>query len=383
MSDYRTLNRTVLAKTETTPGTDASPTVGANAVKLEEPNPVPGLTAEDTNEVGGSLDASAAVANGAPGTFSGTALLKGSGAGGTAPEYNAFLKACGLAETLLAADITGTASAGASGTITLASATNVEIGHVIVTTGGTGSGQTRVITAINSLVASVYPDWTVTPNATTTYAIKASALYVPASTGIAHATVYDYQHSSSSGVNSRLRPYTGWLGNAQIALPAGRVGRIAFSGQGKYVQPTDVSHPGAATYDSQRPTPFVSADISLGGSTIKLNEFSLDLGNEIVVSSDPGDAFGVDIGRIVRRRITGRINPPMDLLSTRNVVTDFLAASTAKLWVRFGSAGNGVSIYIPDLRYIGQENEDVNGLAHEGIPFHAQGEDTGVYLNIY
>ena len=42
-------------------------------------------------------------------------------------------------------------------------------GFVVETTSGTGSGQTRVITAYNttSKVASVYPNWTTPPDATT------------------------------------------------------------------------------------------------------------------------------------------------------------------------------------------------------------------------
>jgi hypothetical protein len=383
MSDYRTLNRTILAKNESTPGTDAAPVVADDAVKVEDPNPTPGLTSEETNEVTGSLDAGAAIASGAPGAWAANVLVKGSGAGGTAPEYGALLQSCGLAETLLAADITGTASAGAAGTITLASATNVEIGMVITTTGGTGSGQTRVITGLAALVASVYPNWTVTPDATTTYAIKACALYVPASGGFPHSTIYDYQHSSTGAVDSRLRAYTGWLGNAQLTLPTRQVGRLAFNGQAKFVTPTDETHPGAATYDNQRPVPFVSADFSLGGAAIKNPTFTLDLGNQLSVPPDPADAFGNDVGQIVRRRITGRINPPMALLSVRDVVAAFLAATSAKLWVRFGTPGNGFSLYLPELRYTGQENEDLEGLAFEGIPFHAQGEDTGIYMAIY
>jgi hypothetical protein len=76
----------------------------------------------------------------------------------------------------------GTASAGASGTITLAGCpaiTDLLIGCIVRTTGGTGGGgtggannQARVITAYTSgRVATVVPNWETTPDATTTFEV--------------------------------------------------------------------------------------------------------------------------------------------------------------------------------------------------------------------
>ena len=71
--------------------------------------------------------------------------------------------------------LTGTASAGAAGTITLATGLNVGDveGHKIFTTGGTGSGQVRRATDYNSGtgVATITPNWTTTPDGTTTYMV--------------------------------------------------------------------------------------------------------------------------------------------------------------------------------------------------------------------
>jgi len=72
----------------------------------------------------------------------------------------------------------GTAQAGASGTITLvagASAVNDTYNDMwIITTGGTGSGQSRKITDYvgSSKVANVSPNWAVTPSSDTTYQIS-------------------------------------------------------------------------------------------------------------------------------------------------------------------------------------------------------------------
>lgn len=72
---------------------------------------------------------------------------------------------------------TGTATAGAATTITLANTSsnkgNAYVGQVISTTGGTGSGQSKTVIAYNSttLVATVDSAWSVNPDGTTTYSI--------------------------------------------------------------------------------------------------------------------------------------------------------------------------------------------------------------------
>ncbi len=383
MGDYRTLNRTILAKVEGTSGTDASATVGSNAVLGENPQTTPGIGTLNTNEVTGALDARAPIPGGGPGNHSMLVNLHGSGAGGTAPEWDPYLQACGFAGANLAADLTGTASAGAAGTITLADATGVTIGQVIVTTGGTGAGQTRVITGLATLVASVYPNWTVTPDATTTYAVKASETYAPASASLVTASIYDYFHSSS-GANSELRKVLGWAGGAAFTLPVGGIAQAQFTGQGKWTTPANVAHPGAATFQAQRPVAFMGADISLDSVATKFNQLTFDCGNQVQAAPDPSDTYGIDVGGITRRQINGRINPPLELLSVRNVFTDFLAGNTKKLWVRYGSAGNGISIYFPGIVYTGREDEDVEGFAHEGIPFaDGVGADSGMYISVY
>ena len=74
--------------------------------------------------------------------------------------------------------VTGTAQAGASTTITLAAGASAADDFYnslyIVTTGGTGSGQTRLITNYvgATKIATVDAAWTVTPDATTTYSIQ-------------------------------------------------------------------------------------------------------------------------------------------------------------------------------------------------------------------
>jgi hypothetical protein len=85
------------------------------------------------------------------------------------------------AGTGLSSLATGTAQAGAAGTITLAAGAtatdNLYNGCRIATTGGTGAGQARIITDYNgtSKVATIQPNWITNPGADTTYEIQAAA----------------------------------------------------------------------------------------------------------------------------------------------------------------------------------------------------------------
>ncbi len=86
----------------------------------------------------------------------------------------------GTAVTALPALSTGTAQAGAAGTITLA-AGEVAVddyynGTRVVLTGGTGAGQSRIITDYfnGSKIANVSPNWATNPDGTTTYEIQAA-----------------------------------------------------------------------------------------------------------------------------------------------------------------------------------------------------------------
>jgi hypothetical protein len=110
-----------------------------------------------------------------------TAEVGAAGAGLTAVPWNAAWDAevqseCAdaLADAGLAPLLAGTALGGAAGTITLDSGSvDGYTGQVVRLTGGTGAGQARLVTAYEPMtgVASVSPNWTIAPDATSTFAV--------------------------------------------------------------------------------------------------------------------------------------------------------------------------------------------------------------------
>lgn len=387
MGDFLTKNRLVLAKVEVTAGVDPTPTAGSDAVLVEEPRYSPTMELERTDEVTGSLDSTQSIVGGGYAQRTHRVLAKGSGVGAVEPEYAPYLKASAMGVTTLASDSTGTAQAGAPASITLASgAPSSDLtGMVLTTTGGTGPGQTRVITAYNttSKLAAVYPDWDVEPDATTTYTVFKNNVYVPVSTALKTITDYLYKKNSGGG-NAILEVLTGGAANCQFAIETRKTGRFTFTVRGLLADPQDVSNPSAGTFDATRPRPLRDADAFLDGIQVCFRSFTLDWGNQIVQGDCPGQEFGYDPARVSERRPTGRINPQVVTLTQRNAFDDLINGNTMKLWLNWGEvAGNRISILLPSISYSGKEDEDLDGTAADGLPFDANGIDSWVYLCIY
>lgn len=149
--------------------------------------------------------------------------LGGSGTAGTAPKWGRCFRAAGHSETLLAADVTGTATAGTANTITLAAGASAVDGFYngmpLDVTAGANVGFPNFVTAYNGTtkVATLAKSATGAYGATSAYAIRANAIYRPISASfesVAFICNYDgVQHKAlgargtvSFGINARGLP---------------------------------------------------------------------------------------------------------------------------------------------------------------------------------
>ncbi len=392
MADFRYANQDLLAKVEAVSGTEEAPTVGADAIKVARLQPSPRFDVTDTSEEHtGSLDAGDPIAGGGSFELGFDVFMRGAGVAGVAPEWGTLLRGCAMAQTLTAAPVADTAQAGGANTITLhagaSAVTDAYKGMVIETTGGTGSGQEAVIIASNGTtkVATVHKAWAVNPDATTTFSIRANALYIPASASLETLTMFAYQHATPAAGNSRLRKLIGAAGTFQAEIPVNQSGRMSFAFQGILpALPTDVADPGAPTFDSVVTEVLNSADAVLGTTAVKFSRFTLDYGASPTQPMDPAATYGLDVAGQTARRITGTISPYLTDLATRNAMSDFLGQTARAIVLRWGSAaGRRISILIPAARYTGAGPQDLEGYAGEEIPFQATGPDSGLYICVH
>jgi hypothetical protein len=220
----------------------------------------------------------------------------------------------------------------------------------------------------------------VTPDATTTYSVKAGNLFVPSSTSLKTITDYLYKKNSGSG-NAILHKITGAAANLSFAMQTRQTGKFTATLRGIMSAPEGVANPTGAVFDSVRPRPLRDADAFLGGTRVCFRNFTLDLGNQIVQGDCPGAEFGYDPARVTMRKVAGRINPQLLLLSDRNAFADLVAGTVQPLWLNWGEVdGNRVSLLLPAIGYTGQEDEDLDGISGDGLPFEATGIDSAVYL---
>lgn len=277
--------RLILAKTESVYGTDSTP-AGADAVLVRDLNITP-MQADTVSRdlvrpyYGASEQLLANVR--AEVTFS--VELAGSGTAGTAPRFGSVLQACGFSQTQFTPAVSGTATAGAANSITLAagaSATdNIYRGLILRITAGQGAGTVAIVTGYvgSTRVATLRPlTGTVTPNNTSAYSIGPQTFYTPVSSAFSSATIY----YNIDGVLHRL---TGCRGTFQLNAAVGEIPRIDFTMQGIYNPPTDTAQPTAQYADQATPQVFRqdnSGGFNLSGFGSCLQSISLDIGNSLI-----------------------------------------------------------------------------------------------------
>ena len=362
----------ILAKSESTYGTDISP-AGTDAVLVRSLEVTP-IEADTVSRelirpyLGNSqqLLASAHVEI----TFE--VEFAGSGTAATAPRFSSLLKACGMAETITASAITGTAQAGSAGSITLAAAASatdgVYVGMIISITSGTGSGSSGVISNYNGTtkVATVKAITAAfTPGASSLYSIAANVGYRPVSSSFSSATIY----YNNDGI---LHKITGARGTFTITGSVGEIPVIEFTMIGIYNAPTDTAAP-TATYSNQADPLIFKADntsaFTVYGYAGCLMEFSFDIANETLYRELVGCTKEVII---TTRAAEGELKIEAPTIAQYDFFTAALATTTGVVTLMQGTtAGNRVTVVLPSISLSNPAYEDEDGIQMLGLPYVA------------
>lgn len=327
----------LLAKTETTYGTDSVPTGAANAIVIRNLSVTPIATEEASRDIIRSFlgESDRLIANRNV-QLSFEVEIQGSGTAGTAPAYGPLLRACAMSETILASALTGTAQAGGANTITLAagaSATdNIYAGLRISITSGTGSGQTGIITAYNGTtkVATVLTNWTTPPTATSQYSIGAGVTYRPVSDTFSSVTLYLNQ----DGVLHRV---TGARGTVELDFTVKQIPVYKFSFTGIYNTVVDAAAPSPIYSGFLTPAVVNNNNTSnfriLGYAGI-LEALSVNVNNTV----DFRAVVGAEYVQITDRRASGQCTFEADTVANFDVFGQALANTNGGLSLLHGTA---------------------------------------------
>jgi hypothetical protein len=298
--------------------------------------------------------------------------LAGSGTAATAPRFGSLLKACGMAETTTAVAVTGTAQAGAAGSITLAagaSATDdVYNGMIVSLTSGTGSGSSGVIVDYNgsTKVATVQKTTAAfTPDATSVYSIAANVGYRPVSASFGSASIY----FNNDGV---LHKITGARGTFVLNASVGEIPTIEFTMVGIYNAPTDTAAP-TVTYSNQA-TPLIfkagtTSTFSILNYSACLMSLNFDIANETIYRELVGCTKEVII---TNRAPAGECMIEAPTIAQKDFWTIANDDTTGILSVLHGTtAGNQVTIVAPQVDITNPTYEDSDGIQMLNIPYVA------------
>ena len=370
-------NSFLLAKSESTYGDD--PTVAnTDAIKIVsmEVNPLTGTRVE-RNLIKGFLGADRQPLTNEHVAVTITFEWGSSGVAATAPRFSPLLLASGMNLTSVA-EVTGTASAGGTSTLTLAAqqfpAANAYVGFPIELTGGEGSGSKGIITAndANGVLTVLPTTATFNTDATSVYKINALSLYQPIST---------FGASSSCSLvavkDSNVHTIRGFRGSPALAAPLNSYGLFTITGIGRYSTPTAISGQ-TFSYGAQAEplpvTPKHVPKIRFQGFDPCSEGFTFDWGLTT--------AFRSLIGCEPHARITDRPNPNGTLtienppVATKDYFTsaaDNTGASDGPFIAQLGTAATQSSIFFaPKCAISGDISfSDSDGIDMMQIPFTA------------
>ena len=374
-------NSFLLAKAETTYGTLASPIAATDAVKIVsmEVNPITGTRVE-RNLIKGFLGADRQPLTNEHVAVTITFEWGGSGVAATAPRFSPLLLASGMNLTSVA-EITGTATAGGAGSLTLADlggsnpASDAYVGFPIEITGGTGSGNKGVIVAHDgsTRTVTVVPSTAAfTADATSVYKIPDLSLYQPIST---------FGNGSSCTLvavkDQNVHRIEGFRGSPALDSPLNSYGTFTIAGIGTYVTPTAKSAE-SFTYGNQAEpvpvTPRHTKALRFQGYGPCSEGFNFDWGLTT--------AFRSLIGCDPHARITDRPNPngtltienpPVATKDYFSSAADNSGASDGPFVVQQGTVANESSIFFcPRAAISGDLTfSDSDGIDMLQIPFTA------------
>lgn len=365
-------NAVVLAKIETTSGTEQAPSatdamlmtdvqidpLAGSAIDIAYVRPYfggyPSLRVEDFVTCSMTCDLvgnASAVTPGAP--------------------YDALLRACGTAKTALSA-VASTALVTGSTTTTLklaASASSTDNFYVGQTVQVTGFPDRTIIGYVgSSKTATVHKAYATAPG-TVNYTIAAASQYMPVSTGFESATLYFNQ----GGLRHKL---IGARGNASLDMSANGRPVIKFDMIGMFSPVTDASD--SATYsgwgtpqtvNTANTWALIDGKLSDGSATgIQAMKWSMDFGNAV----KHRQLIGSESVPITDRITKGATSIEMTTVAFNSWIERIRASTKGLMAIENGlTLGNIVNVWLPNAQLMDPKYSDSDGIVMLDMNYNA------------
>lgn len=171
-----------------------------------------------------------------------------------------------------------------------------------------------------------------------------SVTYAPASASIPSITLAAYM----DGV---IHKVWGARGNLKLSLQVGKPGLLNFDFQSADFSHSDGAMLSGVTYSSVVPPVFQGATFTIDGTAFFIEKLDIDLGNKLVLRTDPNSSSGHKSCLITGREGKITVDPEMVLASSKDIWTMWRNGSQVAVNCVIGSAaGNIITINIPKFQ---------------------------------
>lgn len=379
-------NRAVLlAKVESTFGTDATPDASNDAMLVEEPNISYDITQLERNIVRTTLSKLPAQTGRKVASIQFAYEVRNNGNTGAtvAPQIGALLRGCSYAQTQLN-DANGTIAsaftAGGSNTgsfsYTRTTAYDGAISRIVTLTcttgGGSGTAEFTVSAPAVSGLAAVSTTGVVMTDATAFTLIDSAQITPTVTTSFDVGDTFTfrldpkrYEYTPTSDVTNMesltlylyldglLHKMTGARGTFTVEGTGGEYARFNFDFTGNYVDPVDATMPATPTYETQKPSMVELANLTVDSvNTFAASSFSLDAGNDVVIRDNINNEEAYAGAIITGRSPTASIDPEAELVATHDFFGRMKAGTEMEFEVHVGNTkGNVVQFYGTNVQY--------------------------------
>jgi len=171
-------------------------------------------------------------------------------------------------------------------------------------------------------------------------------------------------------VDGLLKTIKGAVGSWVMTLPTGRMITIEWTFTGVYVEPTSTAII-APTYPTTDPLRFAAATACTFNSVaMKVEQITIDAGNEVVMLEDPTQASGFIHGIITNRRPTINANPESVLTAAQNRHNIWTTSTAYAIQITLdGPSTSTLGITAPKAQIINIQEADRNRVVVDDIEF--------------
>lgn len=171
-------------------------------------------------------------------------------------------------------------------------------------------------------------------------------------------------------VNGVLKTIKGAVGTWVMTLPTGRMITLEWTFTGVYVEPTDTAII-APTYPTDTPLRFAAATAcSFNSVAMKVEQVTIDAGNEVVMLEDATQSSGFLHGIITNRRPTITANPEAVLVATQNRHNIWTTSTAYTVQITLdGPSTSTLGITAPKAQIINIQEGDRNRIVTDEVEF--------------